>query len=76
MEWFTGAMEALGDWAIESLDPEMDVEKRVDMLLARLDAVPDHEALHEVLAETCREAQEAVAEDERRRSKPAPEVEP
>ncbi len=75
-EWFTGAMEALGDWAIESIDPEMDVEKRVDMLLARLDAVPDHEALHEVLAETCREAQEAVAEDERRQSKRAPEVEP
>jgi hypothetical protein len=34
----------------------MDVERRVDAVLARLDALPDHEGLHRFLVETCQEA--------------------
>jgi len=55
-EWFLHACEALGDAAIASVDPEMDVLMRVDALLKRLEAHPDHEKLHQVLGDCCREA--------------------
>jgi hypothetical protein len=58
LEWFADALEALGDAATE-IDPELDVEKRIDALTARLDAIPDHEGLHRCLERTCREAAEA-----------------
>ena len=57
LEWFADAIEALGDAATE-IDPELDVEKRIDALMARLDAIPDHEGLHRCLERTCREAAE------------------
>ncbi len=60
-EWFADALEALGDAATE-LDPQLDVEKRIDALVARLDAIPDHEGLHRCLERTCREAAEARPE--------------
>jgi hypothetical protein len=55
-KWFVGAMEALGDAAVEMLDTGMELDRQVDFLLAVLDAVPDHEKLHQALAEVCREA--------------------
>ena len=55
-KWFVGAMEQLGDAAIEMLDTGLELDRQVDFLLAALDAVPDHEKLHQVLAEVCREA--------------------
>ena len=54
--WFKGAMESLGDAALEMVDPTKSVEKRVDALLGAVDAIPDHEDLYLALAETCREA--------------------
>ena len=71
LEWFAEAMEALGDWAIDMVDREMELTRRIDTLIERLDVVPDHEKLHQVLAETCRErlAEEARAEQDEQ-SKP------
>src|SRR5688572_23007765 len=45
VDWFIGAMQALGDWAVESLDPDMAPSRRFDALLERVDAVPEHEGL-------------------------------
>jgi len=56
MAWFVGALEALGDSALESIDPKVDADRRVEAILCRLDAHPDHEELHQALIEACREA--------------------
>lgn len=55
LPWFAEAMEALGDAAIDELDAELTPIKRIDALLARLDAIPDHEGLHHALVEACHE---------------------
>lgn len=62
LAWFVSAMESLGDAAIETLDTGMSHLKQVDALLARLDAWPDHEKLHQALADACRAAARDVAE--------------
>lgn len=49
-EWFLAANEALGDWAIASIEPETHPWHRVDCLLEALDALPDHEKLLQRLA--------------------------
>jgi hypothetical protein len=54
--WFTAALEQLGDAAIAGLDPGVDLVRRIDQLLSCLGAHPDHEKLHQALAELCREA--------------------
>ena len=36
-----------------------DTARQVDGLLERLDAMPDHEKLHQALAEVCKEAAQA-----------------
>lgn len=59
MTWFVSAMAAIGDGAIQNIDPTMPVSRRVDLLLERLDAVPEHEPLHQTLMATCLEAHEA-----------------
>ena len=56
MAWFVEALDTLGESAIASIDPGMDPDRRVEALLMRLDAVPEHEQLHQALLETCREA--------------------
>ncbi len=55
-KWFLGAMEQLGDAASEMLDTGLELDRQIDFLLAALDAVPDHEKLHQVLASVCKEA--------------------
>lgn len=62
LDWFIAALEALGDAAIETLDRNADPIRLVDAILARLDALPDHEKLHQELAHACREAARAIAE--------------
>ena len=64
MAWFVGALEQLGDWAIDGLDPDMAVLKRIDALMLRLEALPEHERLHQALADACRRAQRERAEVE------------
>jgi len=55
-EWFIDAMERLGDAAIDEIDPALVGVRRVDALLDRLDAVPDHEKLHQRLADAAHDA--------------------
>lgn len=62
--WFIDAMEALGDAAIDEIDPALVGERLVDAVLARLDAVPDHEKLHQRLAEVARETARLLASEE------------
>lgn len=62
LEWFIAALESLGDAAIETLDKNADPVRLVDAILARLDAIPDHEKLHQELAHACREAARGIAE--------------
>lgn len=53
MEWFVSAMEELGDAAIQMVDTGVDLDRQIDQVLAYLDAVPDHEKLHQLLSEMC-----------------------
>lgn len=63
LEWWATALEALGEAAGE-LDPALNVQKRVDVLLTRVDAVPEHAGLHDYLEESCREAAAARAAEQ------------
>lgn len=56
LAWFVWALEALGDAALAKADAELDPVRRIDALLARLDAHPDHEKLHQALEASCRAA--------------------
>lgn len=58
MSWFTQALDALGTFAVETLDPALTAERRVDALIDRLDAVPEHEGLHHALQQACMDAQQ------------------
>ncbi|TVQ32153.1 MAG: hypothetical protein EA376_06655 [Phycisphaeraceae bacterium] len=68
-EWFLEASEALGDEAMEQVDSELAAAVRVDRLLDRLETLPEHEKLHQALADACRAAQRECAENERDREK-------
>lgn len=54
--WFEAAGEALGDSAIEKIDGSLHPHWKVDDLVESLAAVPEHEKLHQALAEACRAA--------------------
>ncbi len=54
--WFLDAAERLGDSALASIDPNRSVIGRVEDVLMRLAAHPDHEKLHQALEAACREA--------------------
>jgi hypothetical protein len=64
-EWFISSMEALGEFAIISLDPALPTLKRLDALLNRLETIPDHEGLHNALEEACQKAQQEKAGGEK-----------
>ena len=59
--WFVSALEQLGDAAIASLDTGMEIERQVATVMAMLDAHPDHEKLHQLLAELCARAEKELA---------------
>ncbi len=59
--WFVSALEQLGDAAIASLDTGMEIERQVGIVLAMLDAHPDHEKLHQLLADICARAEKELA---------------
>lgn len=63
MAWFAGALEDLGDATLQTIDPEKSVERRIEAILEMLDAMPEHEGLHQVLERTCREAKHELAPD-------------
>ncbi len=54
--WFMGALEQLGDRAIDDLDPGLEPDRLVDALMALLDSLPEHEKLHQALIEHCKRA--------------------
>ena len=56
LAWLTAAGEALGDAAIDEVDPEIPVVERIVALLDRLNTVVDHEKLHQRLMDACHEA--------------------
>jgi hypothetical protein len=64
LDWFQSALEALGEAAAE-LDPAMNVQKRINALMPRVDAIPEHAALNQFLEDSCREAAEAGAGDQK-----------
>lgn len=55
-EWFLGANEAIGDAAWAEVSGIASPSARVDALMLRLQAHPDHEKLHQWLGDACREA--------------------
>ncbi len=55
-EWFLAANEALGDAALAEVNPAAHPETRIEALMLRLAAHPDHEKLHQALADACRAA--------------------
>lgn len=70
IDWLREAMEALGDGAIEDVDPGQSATRRLEALLDRLDAVPEHEGLHDaVIAAAEAAAAEAEAEENPGRSR-------
>jgi hypothetical protein len=76
IEWILDAMEALGDWAITTLDSELTPPRRVEAILTRLEAVPEHELLHQLAVDAAEEAFTFAQEEERnkpvRRGRPSP----
>ncbi|MHC4218193.1 MAG: hypothetical protein ACYSU7_07010 [Planctomycetota bacterium] len=61
IDWFLDALEALGEAALEGVDPELEAVKRIDALLARIDAIPAHEGLHAWLEHACLEAHDRLS---------------
>jgi hypothetical protein len=55
-EWFLRTQEALGDAGIAKIRADWPADHRVDDLLEYLEAVPDHEKLHQAVAAAAREA--------------------
>jgi len=56
VSWFESAAEALGDAAIARLKAGEPAAWQVDDLMGYLDCHPDHEKLHQRLADACRDA--------------------
>lgn len=61
IKWFAAALEALGEWAIDGIDPGVELTRRIDAVTEHLDALPEHIGLHETLIDLCREAVEGQA---------------
>ncbi len=56
LAWVLAAQEALGDAAIEKVDPALSGPDRIEAFREALESVPDHEGLHQMLAAVLREA--------------------
>ena len=63
LDWFLSSMNEIGETAIDSLDSGAAILKQIDGLMDRLDSIPDHERLHDVLEELCRIASSAEESD-------------
>lgn len=60
--WLKDALEELGDWAVQSADATIAIHRLVDELMARLDAIPEHVALHKALREVCLKAEQELGD--------------
>lgn len=54
--WFVATSEALGDAAIQAVNPEAPAATRVNALFEALGSVRDHDKLHQALAAACDDA--------------------
>ncbi len=70
--WFERTAEALGDAAIARVNPSDPAAWRVDDYMDCLDAHPDHEKLHQRLADACRDALHEPAPAGQRPRPPSP----
>ena len=70
LDWFIEALGLLGDSAIENLDPKASADRRIEALLTRIDALPEHEGLHRCLQDVCREAADARSDNDDLAAKP------
>ncbi|MDA1007899.1 MAG: hypothetical protein O2800_02695 [Planctomycetota bacterium] len=61
MEWYLEACRQLGQAAIDSFDSGLEWHRQVDSVMGMLDAVPDHEELHQLLHDVCTRAAAAGA---------------
>lgn len=71
VEWMVHAGEALGNAAMARVDPNDPAAWRVDDLLEYLAAIPEHEKLHQRLADECRNAENEPPPSQPRRAKDA-----
>lgn len=55
VSWFLEALDALGESALASIDAASPPQ-RVDQLMACVEALADHEGLHQALADECQDA--------------------
>lgn len=55
-QWFLRVGEELGDNALDTINPDAPASTRVNQLMDRLDATPDHELLLQALGDACRDA--------------------
>ena len=62
VKWLKDALEELGDWAVHSADATMAINRLVDELMTRLDAIPEHIALHQALREVCLRAEKELGD--------------
>ncbi len=62
VQWIKDALLELGDWAVESADVSMPIHRLVDELMTRLDAIPEHEALHHALRDACLKAEKELGD--------------
>ncbi|MAY73783.1 MAG: hypothetical protein CMJ31_03490 [Phycisphaerae bacterium] len=70
LEWFEDAAEALGDAAIASVAADLHPWWRVEELVEKLEACPDHEKLHQALEAAALEASQSEPPDDIRRPDP------
>lgn len=61
--WLVGAIDELGDFSVDTLDPELEIVRRIDALLQMINALPEHERLHVALEDACKQAAHEQAED-------------
>jgi len=62
VKWLKEALEELGDWAIQSADTSIAIHRLVDEFIARLDAIPEHEVLHQALRDICLQAEQELGD--------------
>ncbi len=62
LAWFADAMSLLGDFALQSIDPEMASHRFLDTLMDYLDTIPEHEGLHQALEQACKDAHRDLME--------------
>ncbi|MBL0920633.1 MAG: hypothetical protein IBJ10_00735 [Phycisphaerales bacterium] len=77
-EWFADALEALGDVSLEAVDWTAPSDITVGELVDRLETCPEHDLLHQRLADACRAALKELLEagSKRRTRKAKPPIDP